>query len=96
MKNSLKQRGDGEGGREGGRKGGGREGVANWSSHQSEAGNANASGTSVVRLNTEEESRSSFKLSGARPVLRKMFDSYQRTVNSCTEQKIMAKLWINF
>ena len=67
MKNSLKQRGDGEGGREGGREGGGREGggregVANWSSHQSEAGNANASGTSVVRLNTEEESRSSFKL----------------------------------
>ena len=56
----------GRGGREGGRKGGGREGgregVANWSSHQSEAGNANASGTSVVRLNTEEESRSSFKL----------------------------------
>ena len=72
MKNSLKQRGDGEGGREeeregggregGGREGGGREGVANWSSHQSEAGNANASGISVVRLNTEEESRSSFKL----------------------------------
>ena len=61
MKNSLKQRGDGEGGRKGGR-GGGREGVANWSSHQSEGGNANTSGTSVVRLNTEEESRSSFKL----------------------------------
>ena len=62
MKNSLKQRGDGEGGREEEREGGGREGVANWRSHQSEAGNANASGSSVVRLNTEEESRSSFKL----------------------------------
>lgn len=44
----------GRGGREGGRKGGGgREGIANWSSHQSEAGDANASGTSVVRLNTK-------------------------------------------
>lgn len=53
MKNSLKQRGDGEGGREEGREGGGREGIANWSSHQSEAGDANASGTSVVRLNTK-------------------------------------------
>lgn len=53
MKNSLKQRGDGEGGREEERKGGGREGVANWSSHQSEAGNANACGTSLVSLNTK-------------------------------------------
>lgn len=42
----------GRGGREGGREGR-REGVGNWSSHQSEGGNANASGTRGVRLNTE-------------------------------------------
>lgn len=42
--------GGGRGGREGG---GGREGVANWSSHQSEAGDANACGTSLVSLNTK-------------------------------------------